>query len=116
MVTARDDQSAAGAATFNVTVSDPAVTASAISFTTPSNTALTNQPVATFTDPAGAEPNASDPGALQNHYSATINWGDGSTSTGTITASGNTFTVTGSHIYTFASTFTTSVTISHENA
>src|SRR5439155_1625804 len=53
----------------------------------------TNQVVATFTDPGGAE-HASD-------YSAVINWGDGSTSVGTISVPdvNGVFTVTGSHTY-----------------
>src|SRR5207237_5758965 len=51
------------------------------------------QPVATFTDPAGAE-------AVAN-YNAVINWGDGATSSGTITfaASSGVFSVQGSHTY-----------------
>src|SRR5260370_28738992 len=42
--------------------------------------------IATFTDPAGAE--------VVGDYTATINWGDGSTDTGTVVNSGgNTFPV-----------------------
>lgn len=47
--------------------------------------------VATFTDAGGAQP--------VGNYKATIDWGDGSTSTGTISLSGSTFSVTGSHVY-----------------
>jgi uncharacterized repeat protein (TIGR01451 family) len=76
------------------------------------------QTVATFTDPAGAEPNASDPaGTLANHYSATINWGDGTgTTAGTITFSGGTFTVQGNHRYTEEGPYTISTVIQHESA
>src|SRR5262249_16725745 len=52
---------------------------------------LTNFQVATFTHANGVEPASA--------FAATINWGDGSTSAGTITLSGGTYTVTGSHSY-----------------
>jgi hypothetical protein len=45
--------------------------------------------VATFTDP--------DTNATASEYSATIDWGDGNTSTGTISGSGGSFSVSGSH-------------------
>ncbi len=49
--------------------------------------------VATVTDP--------DTAATAAEYTATINWGDGSpVATGTVTGSGGSFTVTGSHTYT----------------
>src|SRR5262249_16007847 len=68
------------------------------------------QTVATFTDPAGAE-------ALAN-YSATIDWGDGSSSAGVITFNSgtNVFTVTRSHTYAQDGTPTITVTIHHETA
>jgi hypothetical protein len=47
--------------------------------------------VATVTDP--------DTNATPGEYSASINWGDGQTSTGTVTGSGGSFTVSGSHTY-----------------
>src|SRR5439155_7479241 len=45
-----------------------------------------------------------------------INWGDGTSSTATISQSGNTFSVQGNHTYGQAGTFTVTVTILHENA
>ena len=59
--------------------------------------------VANFTD--------SDTGVSSSNFTATIDWGDGSTSTGTITAlppsaSGSNFQVTGSHTYTEEGSFT----------
>ena len=60
-----------------------------------------NVVVATFTDPGGPELTAGQP--TPGAYSATIDWGDGSTSTGTITYNNGTFFVTGSHTYTEAS-------------
>ena len=50
-----------------------------------------NVTVATFTHASGVEPASA--------FVATINWGDSSTSTGTITQSGTTYTVKGSHTY-----------------
>src|SRR5262249_30188548 len=47
-------------------------------------------------------------------YNATINWGDNSTSSGTISLSGNVFTVTGSHTYSATGNFTITVTLNHE--
>jgi len=81
------------------------VLATGVAFSAVQGVAFT-QAVATFTDPAG-------PGST-NSYVAVINWGDHTSSTGKITRSGNTFTVTGSHVYTSAATFTISISISHK--
>jgi hypothetical protein len=71
--------------------------------------AFTNRAVATFTDPGGPE-------ALSN-YSASINWGDSTPATaGTITLSGGTFTVSGSHTYGEEGSYTVTTTISHGTA
>jgi uncharacterized protein (TIGR03118 family) len=60
--------------------------------------------VATFTDAGGAEPVA--------NYTATINWGDGSaTSGGQISLSGSTFSVQGTHAYQIAGHHTITVAI-----
>jgi hypothetical protein len=79
--------------------------------------------VATFTDPGGAEPNASDDpgGQLSAHYSATIDWGDNAQSAGVITYNGtpgsttDPFTVTGSHTYTTGGTHFITVHVFHES-
>jgi choice-of-anchor C domain-containing protein len=60
-------------------------------------------PVATFTDSNSAPP-------LSN-FAAIVSWGDGTTSTGTITQSGTTFTVSGGHSYATHGTFTVGVNI-----
>lgn len=82
--------------------SDPTITASGTAVS-----AIEGRPfsghVATFTDP--------DTTAVPSDYSATINWGDGSTSTGTISGSGGNFTVTGTHTYAEEGSFTVHVTI-----
>lgn len=111
-------------ATFTVNASDPPVVTSG-GFSLDANVFVNTgtQTLATFTDPSGAEPNSADPaGTSANHYSATIDWGDGTHSPGTITplASGNpnqVFTVTGNHIYTVQSPvsgFNIVTTIDHE--
>jgi hypothetical protein len=62
------------------------------------------QTVASFTDPDGT--------ATAGEYSATIDWGDSSTSAGTITgATGGPFTVSGSHTYAEEGTYDVKVTI-----
>jgi hypothetical protein len=68
--------------------------------------------VATFVDTGGPQ-NPNDPG----DYNATIDWGDNSTSAGTISLdSSGVFSVTGSHTYGAAGTFTITTTINHETA
>src|SRR5206468_9788128 len=54
-------------------------------------TAVANFQVATFSDPGSSDP-ASD-------FTASIDWGDGTTTAGTISGSSGDFTVTGSHTY-----------------
>jgi hypothetical protein len=66
--------------------------------------ASSSQTVATFTDP--------DPNSTASEYSATIDWGDSSSSAGTITgATGGPFTVSGSHTYAEEGTYDVTVTI-----
>jgi hypothetical protein len=111
--------------TDTATVSDPAVLASGVPVFAVACTLLAGVPVATFTDPGGAEPNPSDPsGTLNNHYSVvSIDWGDSTpldTSSGSISYSGSPgstsdrFTVSGSHTYETEGTFTITTTIDHE--
>lgn len=59
--------------------------------------------VATFTDP--------DSTAKPGDYSATISWGDGTTSTGTIRGSGGSFSVSGTHTYAEEGTYKATVKI-----
>jgi FG-GAP-like repeat len=63
------------------------------------NQALTNVVVGTFSDTYTGHTDASD-------FIVNIDWGDGTTTTGTATGSGGSFTVTGSHTYTTAGNFT----------
>ena len=67
--------------------------------------------VATFTDM-----NTSDPSSL---FSASINWGNGLTTRGSVTGGNGSFTITGSNIYTFPGTYkviTTLVDMSNNSA
>lgn len=68
--------------------------------------AATTYTVATFTD-------ASQPSLIAGDFTATIDWGDGtSTTTGNVTLSGGVFTVTGSHPFADEGTFNVKVTVS----
>jgi choice-of-anchor C domain-containing protein len=62
-----------------------------------------NAAVATFTDSYPAPP--------LGNFAATISWGDGNTSNGTITQSGTTYTVKGTHSYATHGTYTVGVSI-----
>lgn len=106
----------AASGTFQVDVTDPPVTPSGIILSAVRGAPLYGVVVATFTDAAGAEPNPSDP--VGTHYTADINWGDGTNSTGVVTfnSSNNQFSVAGDHTYSANDTFSISVTIHHETA
>ncbi|MGH7138759.1 MAG: TIGR03118 family protein, partial [Pirellulales bacterium] len=110
-----------GAETIAVTVSDNASPSSTVSSTAtvqvadaPLVPAAINIPVqqsltigdlqiAAVTDTGGGE-------AMDN-YTATIDWGDGSTSPGVISVNGNTVSVLGSHTYAVAGRFDVDVTV-----
>ena len=62
-----------------------------------------NTTVATITDP--------NTSATASAYLATINWGDGTTSAGTVTGGNGSFTVSGSHPYAAVGTYPVAVTI-----
>jgi uncharacterized repeat protein (TIGR01451 family) len=87
--TTSDPNPANNSASVTSSITEPAINVSG-AISTRSRT-LTNFQVATFTHASGVEP-VSD-------FSATINWGDGTTSAGTISLSGSTYVVRGSHTY-----------------
>jgi hypothetical protein len=70
--------------------------------------ALTGVTVATFTDGDGTQP--------ADDFSATIDWGDGNTSAGTVTRPQTTYIVQGSHTYTDERTYPISVVITGPGA
>jgi Ca2+-binding RTX toxin-like protein len=91
-VTVTDSTTLSDSKTFNVAVSDPGVVPTAVAVNAVEGQATGSVAVATFTDPGGSEP--------VGDYSASINWGDSTAPTsGTITFSAGTFTVSGNHTY-----------------
>lgn len=102
-VTDTDNPSNIATATPTANVADGALTA------TPSCAATSlhtyNGRTATFTD-------AASPFGTLSDFSATINWGDGTTSAGTVTgANGGPYTVSGSHTYAATGVFTITTNI-----
>jgi len=110
VVTVTHDAALAASATGAVTVGDPSVVATGGSFNALRGISSGAVTLATFTDPGGAE-------ALAD-YSATINWGDGSTGAGTISFNTSTgvFSVAGSHAYAASGSSMASVTVHHDAA
>jgi hypothetical protein len=104
-----DSSTAAASASVFVGESDAfTVTGTAISGS--QGTPLNNVQVATFTDIYTGHPDGSD-------FTALIDWGDGTGQTlGTISGSGASFTVNGSHTYTDAGTDTVTVTVIDDGA
>jgi hypothetical protein len=92
-----------GNGTLNVTATP--LSATGVTFVAVAGTPYSG-PVATFTN--------ADPYGSAASYTATITWGDGSTSAGTISGTGNTLTVTGAHTYLVPGNQTVSVQISHK--
>ena len=89
---------------FDVKVTDaPLTNPTGVSFSATAAVPFSGQ-VATFAD--------SDPGGTASDYAATISWGDGTSSAGTVAAgSGGNFAVSGTHTYASAGSFATSITI-----
>ncbi len=87
---------------FDVKVQDAPLTSVGASVTGQAGVAFTGT-VATFTD--------ADPAGTSSDYSATINWGDGSVSAGTIAPSGSGFQVTGMHTYSGLGTYMPTISI-----
>jgi uncharacterized repeat protein (TIGR01451 family) len=87
--TSPDPNSANNTASATTTFTEPAISVSGAISTR--NRTLTNFQTATFTHASGVEPTSA--------FNAVINWGDGTTSAGTISLSGTTYSVRGSHTY-----------------
>jgi hypothetical protein len=88
---------------FDVKVQDAPLNSAPIPVAAGAGASFTG-PVATFTD--------ADPAGTASDYSASINWGDGSVSGGTVTPTSGGFQVAGTHTYAVGGTFTTSISIS----
>jgi Bacterial Ig-like domain/Planctomycete extracellular len=90
--------------TGSLTVTAAPISAQATSITGTSKTQLTGLTVATFT--------SANPKAVASAYSASINWGDGATTVGTVASDGlGGFAVTGSHDFKEGGIFPVVVTI-----
>ena len=91
------------------TVSDPSLVATGgFSFSAVEGAASSSQTVATFTDPGGAE--------VVGNYTATVNWGDTTSSPGTVVllGGGNYRVDAGAHTYAEEGTYTVNVTLTHD--
>ena len=92
-----------------VNVADPAVLATGgLSYASTEGGLLGTSKLATFTDPGGAESTAD--------YAAVVKWGDGTTTSGTVTFHAGLFTVSGSHSYAEEGIYHPSVVVHHESA
>ena len=110
VVTIGHDSTPAVSVTDSMTVSDASVAATGASVSALRGINSGALTLATFTDPAGAE--------AAGDYSATINWGDGSSSAGTISFNAGTglFSVGGSHLYGASGSYSATVTLHHDSA
>jgi hypothetical protein len=86
----------------SATVADAALTAAGVAISATAGTSFSGV-VATFTD--------ANPNAAASEFSATISWGDGQTSAGTVAAGTVGFSVTGTHTYAAAGSFAVTVTV-----
>lgn len=102
-VSVSDDGGSTAGGSGTALVADAALTATGVDVN--SGQSFTGN-VASFTDG-----NAS---AAVADFAATINWGDGSSSTGTVSASGSSYSVAGSHTYTATGYDTVTVTIADD--
>jgi Ca2+-binding RTX toxin-like protein len=107
-VTINHETAVALTVTSTANVSDPAVIGTPTLTNLAQGVNYTNLPVATFVDPGGPESLAD--------YSASINWGDNTTSAGTISVGGGTFTVAGSHTYSTFGSLKVVVNLTHDNS
>jgi cyclophilin family peptidyl-prolyl cis-trans isomerase len=102
--TITDRLGATAKTTSTATVADAALTSQGVPVTVGAGVPLSNTLLATFTD--------ADPNGTLTDYTATIDWGDGTTSAGNITAgTGGVFNVLGTHTYSTVGNFTANVVI-----
>ena len=103
-VTVTDSTGATTSGTASTSAADAALTVTGASVTAVESAALSGA-FASFTD--------ADPNAAVSDFSATINWGDQTSSAGTITANGSGgFVVTGNHVFAEEGSYTVTVAIS----
>jgi hypothetical protein len=98
-----EDDCGSHEAAFQAKVADAALSATGVPLSTTAGTQFSGE-VATFTD--------ANPYGIASDYTATVNWGDGTITTGTIaSAAGGGFTVMGSHTYAGGGAYTLSIAI-----
>jgi PKD repeat protein len=103
-VTVTDSTGATASGTASTSAADAALTVSGASVTAVEGAGFSGT-LASFSD--------ADPNAAVSDYSATINWGDQTSSAGTVTANGNGgFVVSGNHVYAEEGSYTATVAIS----
>jgi PKD repeat protein len=102
--TAGGGATASGSATATVAEAD-ALSGSPVAINAQQGVAFTGT-VATFTD--------AYTGNVASDFVATINWGDGNTTAGTVSGGGGAFTVTGTHTYAATGPFTVTVTLADD--
>jgi hypothetical protein len=100
--TARPQGPACDIGAYELPKADPTVTVAPATFSAGAGSAYTG-PVATFSYSASGTPASS--------FSATIAWGDGATSPGTVNTFGSGYSVNGSHSYSVAGSYTVTVTV-----
>ena len=100
-----DKASVSAAGTVAVADADT-LTAHATTISGTAGQALSNVTVASFTD--------SDTANSPSDFAATITWGDGSTSAGTVSGGAGAFSVTGSHTYAGAGSDPVAVTLADD--
>ena len=101
-VAIHDAEGSSASTSATATVSDAALTATGQAVSAQEGSAFSGV-VATFTD--------ANPLATAADFSATVTWGDGQTSTATISLSGGTFSVAASHTWAEAGSYTIQVSI-----
>jgi uncharacterized repeat protein (TIGR01451 family) len=106
--TTTDSNPANNTAMASTAVSEPGIALTVLGVSATEFAPLTNVPVATFQHANGAE--------SAGGFAATINWGDGSVTTGTVTQVGSTYTVLGNHTYNFDGSHTVTVAVVDDNA
>ncbi len=102
-VTATDGNGQSVSQNFTYLVNAPTITAQGVSISLMEGVDPNSFTVATFTTP--------DMNSLPDDFSATINWGDGTTDTGAISGGNGSFTVTADHIYAEKGTYPVSIVI-----
>jgi hypothetical protein len=107
-VIASDNNSHTVTITGQALVADAPLVAAGLDIPVQQSLTVSNLPIASVTDTGGAE--------LATNYTATINWGDGTTASSAtgINVSGNTINVVGGHTYAIAGRYHVDVTVTDE--